>query len=124
MPGTHNFLLTITTKSTIFPTQCNKFDIVVESGSHGFMDAPSFDDFSETALLRAARALLGLRQEELAQRAGVTRQIVLRIEKGDLGVSRRSAMQVKHALIAAGVVFIPPTADWPAGVGLRRDVSQ
>jgi DNA-binding XRE family transcriptional regulator len=84
------------------------------------MADPQFDDTAETALLRAARAMLGLRQDELAQRAGITRQMVLRIEKGDLSVSVRSTLQVKNALIEAGAVFIPQTADWPAGVGRRR----
>ncbi len=45
------------------------------------------DSMSEIMIaLRAARALLGLSQEELASLAGVSRQVVLSIEKSETNI--------------------------------------
>jgi transcriptional regulator with XRE-family HTH domain len=68
---------------------------------------------------RAARGLLNWTQEELAQRAGVSRSTVRDFEQGRHDLHRASAAQMVLALEGAGVVLITPTG-LGAGVCLRR----
>lgn len=70
--------------------------------------------------LRAGRALLALSQEELAGLAGVSRQIVVRIEKCELNVLAESIDKVRSALEENGVVFFEGASDRGPGVALRR----
>ncbi|MBB3398825.1 helix-turn-helix domain-containing protein [Rhizobium sp. BK060] len=70
--------------------------------------------------LRAGRALLGLSQEELATLAGVSRQIVVRLEKCEGNVLTESLSRVRTALEGHGVVFIEATPDRGPGVALAR----
>lgn len=70
--------------------------------------------------LRAARALLGLSQEELANLAGVSRQIVVRIEKCEVNVLAESIDKVRSALEKGGVLFTDGAADRGPGVAMRR----
>lgn len=74
--------------------------------------------------LRAGRALVGLSQEELASRAGVSRQMVLRIEKAEGSVTAESIEKVRSALDAAGVVFLDGTEQSGPAVALRRPAGQ
>jgi len=74
--------------------------------------------------LRAGRALLGLSQEEIASRAGVSRQMVLRIEKAEGSITVESIDKVRSALAAAGVVFLDGTEQRGPGVALRRPAGQ
>ncbi|WP_313059721.1 helix-turn-helix transcriptional regulator [Agrobacterium cavarae] len=71
-------------------------------------------------LLRAARALLGLSQDQLAERAGVSRQIVVRIEKCEGNVLIDAIRKVRSALEAGGVVFIEGNSDRGPGVAMVR----
>ena len=48
--------------------------------------------------LRAARAALGLTQQELAERAGVTRQTIVAIERGDYNPTIRLCTEICRAL--------------------------
>lgn len=70
--------------------------------------------------LRAGRALLGLSQEELAALAGVSRQVVVRIEKCEGNVLVDSIEKVRSALEAGGVVFIDGEGTRGPGVALLR----
>lgn len=70
--------------------------------------------------LRAARALLGLSQEELANLAGVSRQILVRIEKCEQNVLVESIEKVRAALEAGGIVFIDGSSDHGPGVAVSR----
>ncbi|MNL64015.1 hypothetical protein D3C87_1881910 [compost metagenome] len=70
--------------------------------------------------LRAGRALLALSQEELAGLAGVSRQIVVRIEKCEGNVLSESIEKVRHALETGGVVFVEASDKRGPGVALRR----
>lgn len=70
--------------------------------------------------LRAGRALLGLSQEELAALAGLSRQILIRIEKGEQNVLVESIEKVRAALEAGGVFFIEGSPDHGPGVAVRR----
>jgi transcriptional regulator with XRE-family HTH domain len=70
--------------------------------------------------LRAARALLDLSQEELAAAAGVSRQIVVRIEKCEGNVLAEAIEKVRSALEGAGVVFVEGNATRGPAVALTR----
>jgi len=74
----------------------------------------------EPAQIRAARALLGWRQEDLSKRSGVGTATIRRIEKADSNrtgyVSTLSRIQA--ALETAGVLFIDD--DGTAGIGVRH----
>lgn len=74
--------------------------------------------------LRAARALLGLSQEELALAAGVSRQIVVRIEKAEANVLAESIEKVRAALENGGVIFLDGTAQRGPGVAMARPVDR
>ena len=48
--------------------------------------------------LKSARAALGLTQQELAERVGVTRQTIVAIERGDYNPTIRLCTQICRAL--------------------------
>ena len=68
---------------------------------------------------RAARGLLGWTQDELAERAGVSRSTVRGFENGRHELHRGSATVIRGALEAAGVVLIDPDEEAGSGVRLR-----
>lgn len=72
--------------------------------------------------LRAARALLGWSQTELASRAGLSLPTVKRVE-GDFGpnVSKESRLRLQEALEAAGIEFLEENG---AGLGVRFQKSK
>ncbi len=73
-------------------------------------------------VLRAGRALLGLSQDELASLAGVSRQVVARIERGENNILVDAIEKVRAALEAHGAIFTDGTAERGPGVSLRRSV--
>lgn len=82
------------------------------------------DTISEiTGALRAGRALLGLSQEELANLAGLSRQIVVRMEKGEQNVLTEVIEKVRAALEAEGVVFVAGSAHHGPAVAMKRGSS-
>jgi len=70
-----------------------------------------------SAQIRAARGLLNWTVRDLADRSGVHRNTITRIETGITG-SGHATIAVQHALEAAGVIFIDQDRDGP-GVRLR-----
>lgn len=79
------------------------------------------DSISEiTRTMRAARALLGISQDELALSAGVSRQIVARMERGEENITADSIMSVRKALEGQGIVFLPSDEDRGPAVAQRR----
>ena len=72
-----------------------------------------------SAQIRAARALLGWRQEDLSKASGVGAATIYRIEKNDDSVSGYASTLVKiqAALERAGIQFIDD--DDVGGYGLR-----
>ena len=71
-------------------------------------------------LFRAARALLGISQAELADRAGFSSMTVKRAEgSGSPAPSAATVAAIRAALEAAGVVFMPENGGG-AGVRLRK----
>lgn len=72
------------------------------------------------AQMRAARALLGMNQSELAVAAGVAFPTVQRMERGGISTSKHeTVMRVVEALQEAGVEFIPENGGGP-GVRLKE----
>ena len=69
--------------------------------------------------IKAARALLGLRQAELAERAGVSLATVNNIEREATTPHRSSLQAIQIALEAAGIEFIPENGTGP-GVCLKK----
>jgi transcriptional regulator with XRE-family HTH domain len=73
----------------------------------------------EPAQIRAARALLGWRQEDLSKASGVGTATIQRIEKGDSPISGyvSTLVRIQAAFEDAGILFIDD--DGAAGIGLR-----
>ncbi len=79
------------------------------------------DSYAEIiAALRAARALLGLSQESVAALAGVSRQMVVRVENGETNVSTEAVEAIRLALEGAGAVFLPGSLEHGPAAALRR----
>lgn len=72
------------------------------------------------AQCRAARALLGIEQGEVAGAAGVARATVVDFEKGRRVPRESTVAAIRAALEAAGVVFLDPNGNGP-GVALRKE---
>jgi transcriptional regulator with XRE-family HTH domain len=73
----------------------------------------------EPAQIRAARALLGWRQEDLSRASGVGTATIHRIEKSNQPITGyvSTIMRIQAAFEDAGVLFID--GDETAGIGLR-----
>ena len=73
----------------------------------------------EPAQIRAARALLGWRQEDLSRASGVGTATIYRIEKADGSTTGyvSTLSRIHASLEAAGVLFIDD--DGNAGIGVR-----
>jgi transcriptional regulator with XRE-family HTH domain len=67
---------------------------------------------------RAARALIGWSQRDLADKIGVSALTIIRLEAGSRLVSQEMLDRAKQALEAAGVEFIAKNGGGP-GVRLR-----
>ena len=72
----------------------------------------------QAAQIRAARALLGWRQEDLAKASKVGLATIARIEQGEGPVQGNfsTIMKIQLALESAGLTFI---ADPEGGIGVR-----
>lgn len=71
--------------------------------------------------MRAARALLGWSQGDLAEASGVSLPTIKRLEPGDdpLSGSFQSIEAIRRALEAAGVIFVAENGEGP-GVRLKK----
>lgn len=69
--------------------------------------------------LRAARALLGITQDELAERTGVGRNILQRIENGK-SVPTAQIDVIRSYMEKRGIVFLESSVEHGPGVALRR----
>jgi predicted transcriptional regulator len=71
--------------------------------------------------IKAARALLGWSQADLAERSGVSEPTVARLESatGELGGRESTARMILDALSSAGIEFIDENGGAP-GVRLRK----
>jgi len=73
----------------------------------------------EPAQIRAARALLGWRQDELSKASGVGTATIRRIENGGSPMSGNvsTVMRIEGAFEKAGILFI--NEDEIGGIGVR-----
>lgn len=74
--------------------------------------------------IRAARALLGWHQEELARRAGIGLATIQRLERaadGPLMAHVSTLVKLMECLEAAGIEFL--RSDQTGGVGVRKTKS-
>lgn len=67
---------------------------------------------------RAARALLGWTQDELAERAEVSRGTVRGFERGQHVIHRSTATAILRAFEEEGIVLLD--SDESGGIGVRR----
>jgi transcriptional regulator with XRE-family HTH domain len=75
---------------------------------------------TEAAQIRAARALIGWSQADLAEAAGLSVSLVDRFETGQLdSIAAETVARMRAALESAGVAFIPKNGGG-AGVRLRK----
>lgn len=74
-------------------------------------------------MLRAARLLLGLSQDEIGEAAGLSGKTVARIEAGGAKTSVEALAAVQNALERKGVVFLPQTEEYGEGLRMPRDAS-
>lgn len=68
---------------------------------------------------RAARALVGIDQNDLAGAASVSRGVIIDFEKGKRTPGKNNLAAIRAALEAAGVIFIDENGEGP-GVRLRK----
>lgn len=71
--------------------------------------------------LRAARALLGLSQDDIANKIGSSSKTVRRAESGPKQVSESTVTAIRTVLEAEGVEFIPENG---GGAGVRLSKKQ
>jgi transcriptional regulator with XRE-family HTH domain len=74
--------------------------------------------------VRAARAFIGLRQDDLARLTGLSRQTIIRVEQHDWGWVDSMPRKLKTALASEGVVFMAPTADLRFTVGMKNETKK
>ena len=74
-----------------------------------------------TRQVKAARALLGWSQADLAERSGVSEPTVARLESvdGELGGREGTTHKIRAAIESAGIQFIDENGGGP-GVRLRK----
>ncbi len=93
-----------------------------------FVDNPvgyaAYEAMLTPAQIRAARALLNLSQDDLAEASGLARQSIKNIERGVTDPRLSTAMTIKTTLEKAGVQFLEPSdvAVGP-GVALKTQTS-
>lgn len=71
--------------------------------------------------IKAARALVGMSQNDLAKASGVSVPTIKRLEAqdGDMGGRPATIAAIRSALESAGVIFVPENGEG-AGVRLRK----
>ena len=71
--------------------------------------------------IKAARAMLGWSQTDLAQRSGVSEPTIKRLEasEGNLGGRTDTAEKIVEALSSAGVIFLDGAYSGAGGPGVR-----
>lgn len=76
---------------------------------------------STRAQMRAARALLGWSQADLAERSGVSLPTIKRLEPGEtpLAGQHQTIDAIRRALEMAGVIFVSENGEGP-GVRLKK----
>jgi len=75
--------------------------------------------------IRAARSLLGMGQDELAKRAGISVVTVKRLEAAGVTItgSAQTNARIQIALEKAGIIFIDQDEDKGPGVRLKNPLT-
>lgn len=73
------------------------------------------------AQIRAARALIGWRQADLAERSGVSEISIKNIERGATDAKASTLSAIQDAFRKAGVVILEPGDMRPGGAGVRLE---
>jgi transcriptional regulator with XRE-family HTH domain len=71
------------------------------------------------AQIRAARALLGWRQADLAEASGVSAVAIKNIERGEADPKATTLTAIQKAFNKAGVIFLDPNDPRNGGHGVR-----
>lgn len=71
------------------------------------------------AQIRAARALLGWKQAQLAEASGVSEMSIKNIERGVTDPRSSTLAAIEAAFLAHGVIFLDPGVSREGGAGLR-----
>lgn len=71
------------------------------------------------AQIRAARALVGWKQTDLAKASGVSEMSIKNIERGATDPRASTLLALQTALEGAGVVFLDPGVTRDGGHGVR-----
>jgi DNA-binding XRE family transcriptional regulator len=71
------------------------------------------------AQIRAARALIGWKQTDLATASGVSEMSIKNIERGATDPRASTLLSLQSALEGAGVVFLDPGVQREGGHGVR-----
>lgn len=72
-----------------------------------------------TSQLRAARAMIGISIEELANAVGVTGELIRATEASTGNVDPELSRKLKHALESRGVIFVASGQQDASGPGVR-----
>jgi predicted transcriptional regulator len=70
--------------------------------------------------IRAARALLGIKQSDLAKDAGISVIAIKNLERGLSDPRQSTITAIEQAFAQKGVVFLSPGDTRPGGEGVRR----
>lgn len=73
----------------------------------------------DAAQMRAARAMLGWRMEDLSAKAGVSLASIKNIERGVTDPRASTLRSIQAALESAGIVFLDAGDMRPGGKGVR-----
>jgi predicted transcriptional regulator len=71
------------------------------------------------AQMRAARALIGWKQSDLASRSGVSHVSIKNIERGATDPRLSTITAIERAFVDAGVLFLDAQENKPGGAGVR-----
>jgi transcriptional regulator with XRE-family HTH domain len=71
------------------------------------------------AQIRAARALIGWTQTDLAQASGISQVAIKNLERGATDPRASTLTSIQDALDQAGVMFLEPGDTRDGGVGVR-----
>ena len=71
------------------------------------------------AQIRAARALIGWTQTDLAQASGISQVAIKNFERGATDPRASTLTSIQDALDEAGVIFLEPGDTRDGGIGVR-----
>jgi predicted transcriptional regulator len=76
-------------------------------------------DMISPAQIRAARAMIGWKQTDLASAAGISEMSIKNIERGTTDPRSSTVQAIQTALEKAGVVFLDEGVNRDGGAGIR-----